>query len=85
MAFSPNRSAAAPPVAAPVDELYLRALPMPAQGTQRECGGFQVRVHRRVNALQQALAFKPAQKGAQVEVVTPGGARAFEVTKVEWR
>src|SRR6185312_1551059 len=36
MAFSPNRSAAAPPVAAPVDELYLRALPMPAQGTQRE-------------------------------------------------
>jgi len=24
-------------------------------------------------------------KGAQVEVVTPGGARAYEVKKVEWR
>jgi hypothetical protein len=29
MAFSPNRSAVASPVAAPVDELDLRALPMP--------------------------------------------------------
>ena len=25
------------------------------------------------------------KKGAQVEVVTPGGAKAFEVIKVEWR
>src|ERR1700730_7506954 len=25
------------------------------------------------------------KKGAQVEVVTPGGARAYEVVKVEWR
>src|ERR1700742_2976124 len=24
-------------------------------------------------------------KGAQVEVVTPGGAKAYEITKVEWR
>jgi len=25
------------------------------------------------------------KKGASVEVVTPGGAKAYEVTKVEWR
>ena len=25
------------------------------------------------------------KKGAQVEVVTPGGAKAYEVMKVEWR
>jgi transcription elongation factor GreA len=25
------------------------------------------------------------KKGAQVEVVTPGGAKAYEVTKIDWR
>ena len=32
-----------------------------------------------------ARALVGKKKGAQVEVVTPGGARAFEVLKVEWR
>lgn len=32
-----------------------------------------------------ARALVGKKKGAQVEVVTPGGARAFEVVKVEWR
>lgn len=32
-----------------------------------------------------ARALVGKQKGAQVEVVTPGGARAYEVLKVEWR
>ncbi|MGH9696974.1 MAG: transcription elongation factor GreA, partial [Bryobacteraceae bacterium] len=25
------------------------------------------------------------KKGASVEVVAPGGAKAYEITKVEWR
>jgi len=25
------------------------------------------------------------KKGAQIEVVTPGGAKAYEVMKVEWK
>jgi len=33
--------------------------------------------------LARALIGKP--KGASVEVVTPGGAKAFEVKKIEWR
>jgi transcription elongation factor GreA len=32
-----------------------------------------------------ARALIGKKKGASVEVVTPGGARAYEVTKVEWR
>jgi len=32
-----------------------------------------------------ARALVGKKKGAQVEVVTPGGAKAFEVLKVEWR
>jgi transcription elongation factor GreA len=32
-----------------------------------------------------ARALVGKKKGAQVEVVTPGGARAYEVLKVEWR
>lgn len=32
-----------------------------------------------------ARALVGKKKGASVEVVTPGGARAFEVLKVEWR
>ena len=32
-----------------------------------------------------ARALVGKKKGAQVEVVTPGGARAYEVVKVEWR
>jgi transcription elongation factor GreA len=32
-----------------------------------------------------ARALVGKKKGAQVEVVTPGGAKAFEVIKVEWR
>src|ERR1700741_5023924 len=32
-----------------------------------------------------AKALIGKKKGAQVEVVTPGGARAYEVVKVEWR
>src|SRR6185312_4598614 len=32
-----------------------------------------------------ARALVGKQKGAQVEVVTPGGAKAYEVLKVEWR
>jgi transcription elongation factor GreA len=32
-----------------------------------------------------ARALIGKSKGAQVEVVTPGGARAYEVKKVEWR
>src|ERR1043166_4223063 len=32
-----------------------------------------------------ARALVGKQKGAQVEVVTPGGAKAYEVMKVEWR
>lgn len=32
-----------------------------------------------------ARALVGKKKGAQVEVVTPGGARAYEVIKVEWR
>src|ERR687896_353406 len=32
-----------------------------------------------------ARALVGKKKGAQVEVVTPGGARAYEVKKVEWR
>ena len=32
-----------------------------------------------------ARALVGKKKGAQVEVVTPGGAKAFEVVKVEWR
>jgi transcription elongation factor GreA len=32
-----------------------------------------------------ARALVGKKKGAQVEVVTPGGARAYEVMKVEWK
>ncbi len=32
-----------------------------------------------------ARALLGKAKGAQVEVVTPGGAKAYEVMKVEWR
>ena len=32
-----------------------------------------------------ARALVGKKKGAQVEVVTPGGARAYELVKVEWR
>ena len=32
-----------------------------------------------------ASALVGKKKGAQVEVVTPGGAKAYEVVKVEWR
>jgi len=32
-----------------------------------------------------ARALLGKKKGAQVEVVTPGGAKAYEVMKVEWR
>jgi transcription elongation factor GreA len=32
-----------------------------------------------------ARALVGKKKGAQVEVVTPGGAKAYEVVKVEWR
>src|ERR1700751_3869351 len=32
-----------------------------------------------------ARALVGKKKGVQVEVVTPGGARAYEVVKVEWR
>ncbi len=32
-----------------------------------------------------ARALVGKKKGAQVEVVTPGGAKAYEVMKVEWR
>src|SRR5881275_786397 len=32
-----------------------------------------------------ARALVGKKKGAQVEVVTPGGAKAYEITKVEWR
>jgi len=32
-----------------------------------------------------ARALIGKKKGAQVEVLTPGGAKAYEVTKVEWR
>ena len=32
-----------------------------------------------------ARALVGKKKGAQVEVVTPGGAKAYEVTKVEWK
>ena len=32
-----------------------------------------------------ARALVGKKKGAQVEVVTPGGAKAYEVLKVEWR
>jgi transcription elongation factor GreA len=32
-----------------------------------------------------ARALIGKKKGAQVEVVTPGGAKAYEVTKVDWR
>src|SRR5258707_10000993 len=32
-----------------------------------------------------ARALVGKKKGAQVEVVTPGGAKAYEVIKVEWR
>jgi transcription elongation factor GreA len=32
-----------------------------------------------------ARALLGKKKGASVEVVTPGGARAYEVLKVEWR
>ena len=32
-----------------------------------------------------ARALVGKKKGANVEVVTPGGAKAFEVVKVEWR
>jgi transcription elongation factor GreA len=32
-----------------------------------------------------ARALLGKKKGASVEVVTPGGAKAYEVLKVEWR
>jgi transcription elongation factor GreA len=32
-----------------------------------------------------ARALIGKKKGAQVEVVTPGGAKAYEVTKIDWR
>ena len=32
-----------------------------------------------------ARALVGKKKGAQIEVVTPGGAKAYEVTKVEWK
>ena len=32
-----------------------------------------------------ARALVGKKKGASVEVVTPGGAKAYEITKVEWR
>ena len=32
-----------------------------------------------------ARALVGKKKGAQVEVVTPGGAKAYEVMKVEWK
>ena len=32
-----------------------------------------------------ARALIGKKKGASVEVVTPGGAKAYEITKIEWR
>ena len=32
-----------------------------------------------------ARALLGKKKGAQVEVVTPGGAKAYEITKIEWK
>ena len=32
-----------------------------------------------------ALALIGKKKGASVEVVTPGGAKAYEITKIEWK
>ena len=41
----------------------------------------------RINELEDKLAraLVGKKKGASVEVMTPGGAKAYEITKVEWR
>ena len=44
-----------------------------------------IAINRIEDAVPLARALVGKKKGASVEVVTPGGAKAYEVMKVEWK